>query len=281
MLKISCIMMIVRTLEDLRNALPTLGRTGFVPTMGALHAGHLALVEAAKRVGLTPTASVFVNPTQFGPKEDLSRYPRDEAGDITKLKNAGCGLVWMPDVETMYPTNNATTVIVGGPSQQWEGSQRLGHFNGVATVVAKLFGQMRPHAAFFGEKDWQQLQVVRRMVADLCMPVQIIPVPIIREKDGLAMSSRNTYLSALERARAPKLYSALTQAVIAIRAGQEPAAVLHTARQDMAKAGMIPDYVALVKADTMEALAQLGTEPARLIAAARLGQVRLLDNLAV
>lgn len=252
-----------------------------MPTMGALHAGHLALVEAAKRVGLTPTASVFVNPTQFGPKEDLSRYPRDEAGDITKLKNAGCGLVWMPDVETMYPTNNATTVIVGGPSQQWEGSQRLGHFNGVATVVAKLFGQMRPHAAFFGEKDWQQLQVVRRMVADLCMPVQIIPVPIIREKDGLAMSSRNTYLSALERARAPKLYSALTQAVIAIRAGQEPAAVLHTARQDMAKAGMIPDYVALVKADTMEALAQLGTEPARLIAAARLGQVRLLDNLAV
>ena len=274
-------MMIVRTLEDLRNALPTLGRTGFVPTMGALHAGHLALVEAAKKVGLTPTASVFVNPTQFGPKEDLSRYPRDEAGDIAKLKEAGCGLVWMPDVATMYPANNATTVTVAGPSQHWEGAQRLGHFNGVATVVAKLFGQMRPHAAFFGEKDWQQLQVVRRMVADLCLPVQIIAVPIIREADGLAMSSRNTYLSDIERARAPKLYAALTNAVKAIRAGQEPAAILHKARQELAVAGMVPDYVALVKADTMEAIAQLGVEPARLIAAARLGQVRLLDNLAV
>lgn len=274
-------MMIVRTLEDLRNALPTLGRTGFVPTMGALHAGHLALVDAAKQVGLAPTASVFVNPTQFGPKEDLSRYPRDEAGDIAKLKEAGCKLVWMPDVATMYPASNATTISVAGPSQQWEGSQRLGHFNGVATVVAKLFGQMRPHAAFFGEKDWQQLQVVRRMVTDLCMPVQIIPVPIVRETDGLAMSSRNTYLSALERARAPKLYTALTKAAKAIRAGQEPASVLHTTRQELAKAGMIPDYVALVKADTMEAIAQLGAEPARLIAAARLGQVRLLDNLAI
>lgn len=273
-------MIIARTLEDLHHALPALGKTGFVPTMGALHEGHLALVAAAKQAGLTPTASVFVNPTQFGPKEDLSRYPRDEAGDIEKLEKAGCALVWMPEVGTMYPPGECTVIHVGGPSQQWEGTQRHGHFNGVATVVAKLFGQMRPHAAFFGEKDWQQLQVVRRMVTDLCLAVEIVAVPTLRAPDGLALSSRNAYLSAAERAKAPKLYAALRTAADAIRGGQEPATVLHLARRSLAASGMIPDYVALVQAETLEAIAQL-TPPARLIAAARLGTVRLLDNLPV
>lgn len=273
-------MIIARTPQDLRHALPALGKTGFVPTMGALHEGHLALVAAAKQAGLTPTASVFVNPTQFGPTEDLSRYPRDEAGDIEKLEQAGCALVWMPDVTTMYPPGDCTMIHVGGPSQEWEGAHRQGHFNGVATVVAKLLGQMRPHAAFFGEKDWQQLQVVRRMVADLWLPVEIIAVPTLRAPDGLALSSRNSYLSAAERAKAPQFYAALTKAADAIRAGSDVASTLHKTKQALTASGIIPDYVALVQAQTLETLTDLSA-PARLIAAARLGPVRLLDNLPV
>ncbi|WP_297369795.1 pantoate--beta-alanine ligase [Acidocella sp.] len=273
-------MIIARTLEDLKIAREALGEVNFVPTMGALHEGHLTLVRAAREAGRPVAVSIFVNPTQFGPKEDLSRYPRDEAGDLAKLEQAGCALVWLPRVDTMYPPHASTTVHVTNVSARWEGATRPGHFDGVATVVAKLFGQIRPKAAFFGEKDWQQVQVVRRMVADLHLPVDIVPVPTVREADGLARSSRNAYLSEAERKAAPALYAALTEAVKAILAGKEVAATLHKVRQDLAAAGMTPDYVALVHAHSLEPLAGFKA-PARLIAAAKLGTVRLLDNLAV
>lgn len=280
MTKSGVIMIIARTLKELVNARMTLKNMGFVPTMGALHSGHLTLVRAAKAAGFTPAASIFVNPTQFGPKEDLSRYPRDEAGDIAKLEAAGCALLWLPDVETMYPVGDSTSIHVGTPSLNWEGQQRPGHFNGVATVVAKLFGQMQPQAAFFGEKDWQQVQVVRRMVADLCLPVRIVTVPTVREEDGLALSSRNQYLSTTERQIAPLFHAALKQAADDMQAGSPPAHVLQKARETLLKASMTPDYVALVHAETLEVMETL-TSPARLIAAARLGPIRLLDNLPV
>ncbi len=273
-------MIVARTHDELAAARAALGPTGLIATMGALHSGHIALVEAAKQSGLTPVASIFVNPTQFGPKEDFSRYPRDEAGDIEKLEEAGCALLWLPSMEQMYPGGNVTTVHVGGPSAHWEGTHRPGHFNGVATVVAKLFGQMRPDAAFFGEKDWQQVQVVRRMVADLHLPVRIVPVPTIREADGLALSSRNRYLTCAERKLAPKLHAALKNVARDLLAGKEPAATLHNTRHELAGIGMVPDYVALVHAETLESLVTL-QHPARLLAAVRLGHVRLLDNIAV
>jgi pantoate--beta-alanine ligase len=273
-------MIIARTSEELRAARDALGPVGFVPTMGALHAGHLALVEAAKASGLPVAASVFVNPTQFGPKEDFARYPRDEAGDISQLEKAGCALAWLPSADIMYPPKSATSIVMQGPALHWEGAARPGHFSGVATVVAKLLGQVRPAAAYFGEKDWQQVQVVSRMVTDLLLPVVIVPVPTVREADGLALSSRNRYLSPPERKAAPRLHAALAHAAQDILAGKEVAATLHHARHELAVAGMVPDYVALVHANTLEPISGL-VRPARLIAAAKLGNVRLLDNVAV
>nr|WP_183265689.1 pantoate--beta-alanine ligase [Acidocella aromatica] len=273
-------MMIARTLEELRAAREALGPVGFVPTMGALHEGHLTLVSAAKAAGLPVAASIFVNPTQFGPNEDFARYPRDEKGDLDKLEAAGCALIWLPTPEIMYPPHSATTITVGGPALKWEGASRPGHFSGVATVVAKLFGQVRPEAAYFGEKDWQQVQVVSRMVEDLALPVRVVPVPIVRETGGLALSSRNRYLSEPERKAAPALYAALSHAAQEIVAGKEVAATLHDARHSLSKAGMVPDYVALVHAHTLEPLEGFA-RPARLIAAAKLGAVRLLDNVPV
>jgi len=273
-------MMIARTLDELHAAREALGPVGFVPTMGALHEGHLALVAAAKAAGKPVAASIFVNPTQFGPKDDFARYPRDEAGDLAKLEKAGCDLVWLPGVEVMYPAHGATTIHVNGPAVHWEGASRPGHFAGVATVVAKLFGQVRPEAAYFGEKDWQQVQVVSRMVADLHLPVRIVPVPTVREVTGLAMSSRNAYLTADERKAAPVLHAALRHAAREILAGKEVAEILHQARHEVASGGMVPDYIALVHAETLEPIAALA-HPARLIAAAKLGHVRLLDNIPV
>jgi pantoate--beta-alanine ligase len=273
-------MMIARTVEELHAAREALGPVGFVPTMGALHEGHLTLVSTAKAAGLPVAASIFVNPTQFGPTEDFARYPRDEKGDLEKLEEAGCALVWLPTPDIMYPPHGATTITVGGPALKWEGAARPGHFSGVATVVAKLFGQVRPEAAYFGEKDWQQVQVVSRMVEDLALPVRVVPVPIVREASGLALSSRNRYLAEPEHKAAPALYAALTHAAREIVAGKEVAAALHQARQALAKAGMVPDYVALVHAHTLEPLAGFAS-PARLIAAAKLGAVRLLDNVPV
>jgi pantoate--beta-alanine ligase len=273
-------MKIVRTLPDLHAALDELGPVGLVPTMGALHRGHLSLVAAARQARRPVAASIFVNPLQFGPSEDLARYPRDEAGDLAQLAQAGCDLVWLPDVATMYPPEAASTITVGGPATLWEGMMRPGHFAGVATVVAKLFGQVQPRAAYFGEKDWQQMQVIRRFTADFLLPVEIVPVPTVREADGLALSSRNRFLTPAERQAAPALYAALTRAASVIGSGGAVGACLDAAKQELTAAGMAPDYLALVGAETLEPLERL-TRPARLIAAARLGSVRLLDNVPV
>lgn len=274
-------MRIARTLPELHQACTCLGPDlALVPTMGALHAGHLTLVRAARRGNAGVAASIFVNPLQFGPRDDFSRYPRDEAGDLQKLEAAGCDLAWLPDVGTMYPPGDATEITVGGPSGLWEGAARPGHFKGVATVVAKLFGQVRPRAAYFGEKDWQQVQVIRRMVIDLHLPVEIVPVPTVREADGLAMSSRNRFLSPGERQAAPALYAALTRAAAAIGGGAPAAASLAEADAAVTAAGMQSDYLALVDAQSLTPLKTLA-RPARLIAAARLGMVRLLDNVPV
>ena len=237
-------------------------------------------MAAARQAGRPVAASIFVNPLQFGPSEDLTRYPRDEAGDLAQLEQAGCDLVWLPDVATMYPADAASTITVGGPATLWEGAARPGHFSGVATVVAKLFGQVRPRAGYFGEKDWQQVQVIRRFTADFLLPVEIVPVPTVRETDGLALSSRNRFLAPAERQAAPTLYAALTRAAASIGGGAAVAESLETAKRDVTAAGMAPDYLALVGAETLAPLERLA-RPARLITAARLGSVRLLDNVPV
>jgi pantoate--beta-alanine ligase len=280
-------MQICRDLPSLRAASAALRATGrrlaIVPTMGALHEGHLALVAAARAAGADAVAaSIFVNPLQFNPNEDLARYPRDEEGDLAKLRSVGCDLVWMPPVEAMYPPGNATVIEVAGPSAGWEGDARPGHFRGVATVCCKLFLQTQAEIAAFGEKDWQQLQVVTRMAADLDVPVRILPVPTVREADGLALSSRNRFLSPAERATAPVLFQAMTKAAGAIAAGAGVAASLDEAVATLRGAGLAPDYLALVGAETLVPLtARRQDGPMRLIAAARLGAVRLLDNVAV
>ena len=280
-------MQICRDLPSLRAATAALRAAGrrlaIVPTMGALHEGHLALVAAARAAGADAVAaSIFVNPLQFNPNEDLARYPRDVEGDLAKLRSVGCDLVWMPPVEAMYPPGNATVIEVAGPSAGWEGDARPGHFRGVATVCCKLFLQTQAEIAAFGEKDWQQLQVVTRMAADLDVPIRILPVPTVREADGLALSSRNRFLSPAERATAPVLFQAMTKAAGAIAAGARVAESLDEAIATLRGAGLAPDYLALVGAGTLVPLtARRQDGPMRLIAAARLGAVRLLDNVAV
>jgi len=275
-------MLIARTLHDLRTACTSLRRQAdalaFVPTMGALHEGHCALVRAGVASGAATVASIFVNPLQFGANEDLTRYPRDEAGDLAKLEAEGCALAWLPDVTTMYPPGEATSISVSGPAERWEGEARPGHFRGVATVCAKLFGQVRPDRAYFGEKDWQQLQVVKRMVADLLLPVEIIGIETVRESDGLAMSSRNRFLSVGERAKAPLLIEVLRRAAERIVAEGEAHEPLSGAAHRLAVQGFICDYIALVDGPTMTPINRPAPE-ARLIVAARLGSVRLLDNI--
>jgi len=277
-------MRIARTLTEIASESRELhanrGRLALVPTMGALHDGHLALIAAARTSGAAVAASIFVNPLQFGPQEDLARYPRDEAGDLAKLAVAGCDLVWLPSVEVMYPAGDATLVTVGGPSQGFEGAVRPGHFAGVATVVAKLFGQTRCDLALFGAKDWQQVQVIRRMVADLCLNVAIETVPTHREPSGLAMSSRNRFLTAAERAVAPALYATLVGLAEVLRAGGDAAKACAAAETTLRSQGFGPDYLALVDAESLLPITRLG-EGNRLLAAARLGSVRLLDNIEV
>jgi pantoate--beta-alanine ligase len=273
-------MRIARTLPELRAALDALGPVALVPTMGALHAGHLALLAAARSAGGPVAASIFVNPLQFAPNEDFAAYPRDEAGDLGKLEAGGCDLAWLPDVATMYPADAATTITVAGPATRWEGALRPGHFAGVATVVAKLFGQVRPRAAYFGEKDWQQVQVITRMVMDLPLPVEIVPVPTVREPDGLALSSRNRFLSPAERRIAPALHGALRETARRLAGGDAAAAALAAGGFTLNRAGLTADYFALVDAHSLEPLDSLSL-PARLLAAARLGPIRLLDNIAV
>jgi len=276
-------MRVARTLTDLRSAVADLRAShhpvALVPTMGALHDGHRALVRAAVTSGAAVVTSIFVNPLQFGAAEDLSRYPRDEAGDLSTLEACGCALAWLPDAETMYPHGDATTVSVTGPAENWEGAARPGHFRGVATVCAKLFGQVRPDRAYFGEKDWQQLQVVRRIESDLHLPLSIVPVATIREPDGLALSSRNRFLSESERARAPLLYSVLTGTARLLVDGRNAEGPLHEARERLTNAGFDVNYFALVDGPTLVEIPS--TRPgARLIAAAGIGSVRLIDNVA-
>jgi pantoate--beta-alanine ligase len=276
---------IVRDLESLRNAVESLrgdgGRVAFVPTMGALHDGHMALVAEARRRAAHVVASIFVNPTQFAPNEDLSTYPRREASDARMLEEEGCAILWAPDAATMYPEGHSTTIRVGGVSEGLCGASRPGHFDGVATVVAKLFNQVRPDIALFGEKDYQQLTVICRMVRDLDMGVEIVGVPTQREADGLALSSRNAYLTDDERQSARALPRALGEAASAIAGGADIAETLARAAEKLAKAGFEPvEYVELRDAETLESLAALD-RPARLLAAARLGRTRLIDNLAV
>jgi pantoate--beta-alanine ligase len=273
---------IVRSSEELTRAVAALKREGsiaLVPTMGALHQGHMALVEEAKKRADRVIATIFVNPTQFGPGEDFARYPRREQGDVQMLEEAGCDLLWMPSVEDIYPKGFSTTVHVAGVSERWEGEARPGHFDGVATVVAKLLLAVMPGLAFFGEKDFQQLVVIRRMVADLAMPVEIVGVPTVREADGLALSSRNDYLSADERQRALALPRALETASAAILAGQPVQSALGEARQSLSGDGFSRiDYVALVDAETLEPV-EARRGDTRLIAAAIIGKTRLIDNL--
>jgi len=275
---------IVRTSEELALGLAELrlrGRLALVPTMGALHAGHMALVAEAKRRAESVVATIFVNPAQFGPNEDFARYPRREDDDVRMLEGAGCDLVWMPAVEDIYPTGFSTTVYVAGVSDRWEGEARPGHFDGVATVVARLLLSVQPQIALFGEKDFQQLAVIRRMVADLGIPVEIAGVATVREEDGLALSSRNAYLTADERSRAVALPRALQSARDKIRSGDEVAGVLDQGRQSLTDAGFSRiDYFALVDAATLEPLQQPLGEM-RLIAAAVIGATRLIDNVPV
>ena len=277
-------MQIVRTSEELAAAAASLKREGtlaLVPTMGALHAGHMALIDEAKRRADKVAATIFVNPTQFGAGEDLDRYPRREEQDARMLEEAGCDQLWVPTAEEIYPQGFATTVHVSGVSERWEGEARPGHFDGVATVVAKLLLSVAPDMALFGEKDFQQLAVVRRMVRDLDIPVEIVGVGTVREADGLALSSRNAYLSDEERRRAVALPNALTAARQAIRGGTPVASALRQAKQALIDAGFLKiDYLALVDAASLEPLDKPAADM-RLIVAATIGTTRLIDNIAV
>jgi pantoate--beta-alanine ligase len=275
----------VRDQKQLGSALVALRaggmRIAMVPTMGALHGGHLALVEEARRQADRVVASLFVNPLQFGEGEDFERYPRQEKEDARSLDSAGCDLLWIPTAEQMYPAGFSTTVSVKALGRRWEGEARPRHFDGVATVVTKLLNAVRPEVALFGEKDFQQLAVIGRLAVDLNLGAEILGVPTVRDEDGLALSSRNAYLSESERARAVALPNSLNTAAEAIEGGQPVGATIEMARNALVEAGFSPiDYVALVDAVTMEPL----DHPAgrmRLIAAATIGSTRLIDNVPV
>ena len=252
-----------------------------VPTMGALHPGHLALIEEARRKADRVAATIFVNPLQFGANEDLDHYPRQEEKDAAMLAEAGCDLLWLPAAAEMYPPGFATAVSVKGLSDRWEGDARPGHFDGVATVVAKLLCAVRPDIALFGEKDFQQLAVIRRMAQDLQLGVEVLGVETVRDLDGLALSSRNAYLSADERRRAVELPRALNEAAEQILSGTRVPEALEESKKRLRAAGFSRiDYVALVNAMTLEPL-DIPGGPMRLIAAAVIGKTRLIDNIAV
>ena len=277
---------ILRTVAELRDRVAQWRRegvrVGLIPTMGALHEGHLTLVRRALEAGERAVVSIFVNPTQFGPNEDFGAYPRREAEDVAKLAAIGAHLVWAPTVDEMYPAGFATHVAVGGLTDGLDGPVRPGHFQGVASVVTKLLLQVLPDRAYFGEKDYQQLQVVRRMVRDLNIPTEIVGVPTVREADGLALSSRNVYLSAEERQTAALLPVVIRETAAAARAGSRPfAELLDAAKARLAAAGFGPiDYVAICDAERLEPVDSLA-RPARLFVAARLGRTRLIDNIPI
>ncbi|MGE0052879.1 MAG: pantoate--beta-alanine ligase [Hyphomicrobium sp.] len=277
---------IVRTLKELRKAVAKWREHGdgvaLVPTMGALHAGHLSLVKLASKKADRVVVSIFVNPTQFAPHEDLARYPRDEAGDVAKLHEAGCDLVWAPDVEEMYPEGFSTSVTPGSAAKPLEGEFRPHHFAGVTTVCCKLFSQVTPDIAVFGEKDFQQLAVLRQMVRDLNLPLKLVGAPTKREKDGLALSSRNAYLSEKERAIAPMLQAALAELASEVANGVDIKSAIETAKRKVRNAGFTKiDYIAVADAETLQSVTSHGPRPLRVLAAAWLGKTRLIDNVAV
>lgn len=278
---------IVRTVVELRaqvRAWRAAGETvAMTPTMGALHEGHLSLVRLARTRADRVVASIFVNPAQFGPNEDFERYPRDEGGDARLLASAGCDLLYAPDVSQIYPPGYATKVSVSGVSEPLDGAARPGHFDGVATVVAKLLNQAQPDVAVFGEKDFQQLQLIRRLALDLDIPVEIIGAPIARDADGLALSSRNAYLSAAERPIAGMMNKVLADAAARLRAGDSVEKVEATGRAALERHGF--DRVDYFEVRQVEDLSPADGPPyegrVRIFAAAHLGKTRLIDNMAV
>ncbi len=278
-------MQIIRDIAMLHRAVTALKQGGksvaLVPTMGSLHDGHLSLVRMAKRVADHAVVSIFVNPTQFGPNEDFDAYPRDEARDAAMLAQEGTGLLWAPDVSIMYPAGHSTHIEVAELGADYCGAARPGHFDGVATVVAKLFNQVRPDVAIFGEKDWQQLAIIRRMARDLDFGIDILGAPIARDSDGLALSSRNAYLSMEQRAAATAFPEALSAAAKAIAGGADVGETLAKAAAAIVNGGFDSvDYVALADADSLIRLTDFRS-PARLLAAARIGKTRLIDNYPV
>ncbi|WP_152435638.1 pantoate--beta-alanine ligase [Erythrobacter sp. THAF29] len=283
-------MQTAHTLDVLRTRVSSLrkgGETiGLVPTMGALHEGHLTLVRRAREACDHVVASIFVNPTQFGPNEDLDAYPRQLEEDAQMLEREGCALLWAPRVAEMYPDGFVTSISVSGVSEGLCGADRPGHFDGVATVVCKLFNQVAPDMAFFGEKDWQQLAVIRAMARDLDLTLphvhQIIGVPTVREADGLAMSSRNRYLSEENRAAAATLPREMREAIARIEDGQEIAPTLAALEDALLGAGFSKvDYAVLADASSLKPLEKLEGKAARLLVAARIGGTRLIDNMGV
>jgi pantoate--beta-alanine ligase len=277
---------IIHTLAALDRAIAEVSTRGqslaLVPTMGALHAGHLALVRRATREAERVIVSIFVNPTQFAPQEDLGTYPRTFEADLAALASHGVDFVWAPSVDVMYPQGFATSVVPDGPAKVGlEDAFRPHFFAGVATVVAKLFNQCRPDFAVFGEKDYQQLKVVTRMSEDLNLRVSIIAVPTVREADGLAMSSRNAYLSPQERATAPTLHRTLSQCAARIAARSPITSALADGRQRLADAGFDVDYLEARHAESLKPVTSVADGPIRLLVAARLGKTRLIDNIGV
>jgi pantoate--beta-alanine ligase len=278
----------VSQLDPLRDVVAVLKKDGplaLVPTMGALHEGHLTLVREAKKRAAHVAVSIFVNPRQFGANEDLDKYPRQMAADSALLQAEGVSLLWAPTVEAMYPQGYATNISVSGVSDGLCGAARPGHFDGVATVVCKLFNQVRPNIALFGEKDWQQLAVIRRMARDLDLVEPkvdaIIGVPTVREADGLAMSSRNAYLSAEDRARAVALPDGMRRAIAEVRAGAAIGDALAALQSALLANGFSQvDYAQFCDAGSLAPLTALTDAPARLLVAARIGGTRLIDNMA-
>jgi len=282
-------MQLIQSLDPLRRVTQILrdrGPLALVPTMGALHDGHLTLVREAKKHADHVAVSIFVNPRQFGANEDLDAYPRPMERDCALLEVEGVDLVWAPSVDVMYPQGYATNISVSGVSDGLCGASRPGHFDGVASVVCKLFNQVRPDMAFFGEKDWQQLAVIRRMARDLDLVLPaadaIHGVETVREADGLAMSSRNAYLTAEERAHAAILPRAMRAAIAAIESGASVSAALSELQAGLVAGGFCSvDYAELCDAANLTALSERVAVPMRLLIAARIGKARLIDNMAV
>ncbi len=274
-------MQVIETIAEFRKARRALtGSLGLVPTMGYLHAGHLELVNRATAENDHTAASIFVNPSQFGPNEDYTAYPRDPDHDLSVLRDAGVALVFMPSVAEMYPPDFQTYVEVTGVSQGLEGERRPGHFRGVATVVSKLFNIVQPERAYFGQKDAQQVAVIRHMVRDLALPVEIVVVPTVRAPDGLALSSRNTYLASEQRLAAPVLYRALMAAQQRYEAGERsPDALRAAMREALASEPLANvDYVSAADTDTLTELETPTDHPILLSMAVRIGRTRLIDN---